>query len=186
MEKIHYTYDDIHDLVARIAKQIAASSFQPQAMVAIGAGGFIPARILRTFLHIPIYTITAAYYDENDQAMDKPRTIQWLDGVEKKLRGKRVLLVDEVDDSRVTLEFCLQKLADDGIDDVGIAVLHHKNKAKKGKLPEHLPAYFSGLNIDDIWICYPWDAPDIHAHNIQAQHGANGTITQERLPETGR
>lgn len=168
MEKIYYSYDEIHQLVENIAQQIINAPFQPEAMVAIGAGGFIPARILRTYLNIPIYTISAAYYDEKDQPMDRPRIIQWLDGMEKKLAGKCILLVDEVDDSRVTLEFCLQQLAKDNICNVGIAVLHHKDKVKKGRLPENLPAYFSGLNVQDIWICYPWDARDIKAHNAQA------------------
>ena len=36
-------------------------------MIAIGGGGFIPARMLRCFLEIPIYAVTTAYYDSDNE-----------------------------------------------------------------------------------------------------------------------
>ena len=36
-------------------------------MIAIGGGGFIPARMLRCFLEIPIYAVTTAYYDNDHE-----------------------------------------------------------------------------------------------------------------------
>jgi len=77
-------------------------------MVAIGGGGFIPARMLRTFVKIPIITVSLELYDdETNTRRERPTKLQWFDavsGVGDRLKGKRVLIVDEVDDSRTTLQ----------------------------------------------------------------------------------
>jgi hypothetical protein len=91
-------------------------AFNPNVMIAIGGGGYVPARILRTFLkqpeakNIPIVAIGLSLYEdipqhdgpEEEAGLEVIRT-QWLDfstiGVQD-LIGKRVLIVDEVDDTR--------------------------------------------------------------------------------------
>ena len=93
-----------------------------------------------------------------------PEKIQWIDEVEKKLRGKKVLLVDEVDDSRITLEYCLRELLSDEPAEIAVAVLHNKDKEKRGEIPAEITRYFAGEELPDKWICYPWDAEDIDSH----------------------
>ena len=171
-EKIWYTYDEIHQAIRQLAQKIQASGTRYDAMIAIGGGGFIPARILRSFLNIPIYAITTAYYcnDQGHTTRDSVQKVQWLDPVPDALKGKNVLVVDEVDDSRVTMEFCLTELQKEDFGTVGVTVLHEKIKAKVGKIPEGIP-YFSGLTVEDWWINYPWDALDIDEHNRLAAEG---------------
>lgn len=171
--KIWYTYDDIHRVIKNLAEKVQTSGVKYDAMIAIGGGGFIPARILRCFLDIPIYAVTTAYYDSDDEGKttDEVKKIQWIDPVPEPLRGKNVLVVDEVDDSRVTLEFVLNELSKENFETVGVAVLHEKIKAKAGQLPQGIP-YFSGITVEDWWINYPWDAEDIDEHNRLAAQGA--------------
>lgn len=170
-EKIWYTYEDIHRVVRDLAQKVLAGGIRYDAMIAVGGGGFIPARILRTYLDIPIYAVTTAYYrkdaESSSAVLAEISKIQWLDPLPEGLRGKNVLVVDEVDDSRVTLEYCLKELQKEAFGTVGVAVLHEKIKPKKGTLPEGIP-YFSGLVTEDSWINYPWDAEDIGAYNAQA------------------
>ena len=52
-----------------------------------------------------------------------------------------------------------------------MAVLHNKKKEKKGTLPPEVRRYFAGEELDDKWICYPWDAQDITAHEKIARSG---------------
>ncbi|MDA8411388.1 MAG: phosphoribosyltransferase family protein, partial [Treponema sp.] len=125
---------------------------------------FIPARILRTYIKKPILAVGVAYYDTEDRPTDTPRTLQWIEEAERKLAGKRILLVDEVDDSRVTLEYCVKELLRHGPAEVAVAVLHNKDKEKRGALPSEVKHYFAGRTLDDLWIVYPWDASDIRAH----------------------
>ena len=97
-------------------------------MIAIGGGGYVPARILRSFLkrpgspNIPIQAIGLSLYetlttsDPVEQPGTKVTRTQWLDlsSLEmSNLIGKNVLIVDEVDDTRTTLEYAVRELEKD-------------------------------------------------------------------------
>ena len=164
-DKLYLTYNTIHNTVKRLAGEIIESGYEPDLIVAIGTGGFIPARILKTFLPRPILTVGIRYYDDNNVPMAAPRKIQWIDEVEKKLEGRKILLVDEVDDSRVTLEYCLRELLRHAPSEIAVAVLHNKRKEKRGSLPAQVNRYFCGEEYDDRWIVYPWDADNIDEHD---------------------
>ncbi len=168
IEKQYLTYDQIHRTVKKLSEEIISEGFDPDVIVAIGTGGFIPARILKTFINRPIFTVGLSYYDENNQPKESPEKIQWIDEVETKLKGKKVLLVDEVDDSRTTLEYCLRELLRHEPREIAVAVLHNKNKEKRGVIPEEVSMYFAGETLEDNWICYPWDAQDIDEQNRNA------------------
>jgi hypoxanthine phosphoribosyltransferase len=169
--KYFLSYEHVHRAVQALADRIRQSGFTADLIVAIGSGGFIPARILKTYLQVPILTVGISYYGPDHVPSASPRTIQWIDEVEQKLAGRRVLLVDEVDDSRVTLEYCLRELLRHAPAEIAVAVLHNKRKEKKGALPADVRRYFAAEELDDRWICYPWDAHDIHAHERIARSG---------------
>jgi len=168
-ERYYLSYGQIHETVRLLARRIEAAGFDPDVIVAIGTGGFIPARILKTFINRPVYAVGISYYGLDNIPKATPQTIQWIDEVERKLAGKRVLLVDEVDDSRVTLEYCLKELLSHGPKEIAVVVLHNKNKEKRGSLPEGVRHYFVGREMEDRWICYPWDAEDIAAHEERSR-----------------
>jgi hypoxanthine phosphoribosyltransferase len=169
--KYFLSYEHIHLSVQALAARIVSSGFDPDLIVAIGTGGYIPARILKTYMKKPILTVGISYYGPDNKPAASPRTIQWIDEVEKKLAGKKVLLVDEVDDSRVTLEYCLRELLCHKPSEIAVAVLHNKKKEKRGKIPPEVRRYFAGEELDDKWICYPWDAKDIATHEKISRSG---------------
>lgn len=105
-------------------------------MIAIGGGGYVPARMLRSFLkrsgspNIPIQAIGLSLYEELpastsgtstpgdvEQLGTKVTRTQWLDlsslGEMSNLIGKSILIVDEVDDTRTTLEYAVKELEKD-------------------------------------------------------------------------
>ena len=187
-----------------------------ELIIAIGGGGYIPARILRTFLkqqardatgkeltrNIPIQAIGLTLYESaglagSDADVEVPGTkvtrTQWLDlsalGEMENLVGKRVLIVDEVDDTRRTLDYAVKELEKDveaarqrmGGGDVpktqfSIFVLHNKDKPKVGTLPDDMIAnrYFSARTVGEEWINYPWEADDIEEHDrLALEHGSD-------------
>ena len=99
------------------------------------------------------------------------------------LIGKNVLIVDEVDDTRTTLEYAVRELEKDvetarqqqGSPEktrFSIFVLHNKDKTKKGHLPEDMideNRYLAAVTVPDVWICYPWEATDIDEHDALAK-----------------
>ena len=119
---MYISYNNIHQLCQEIAPKI--KDFKPDLIIAIGGGGFIPARMLRTFLKEPgqpnvrIMAIILSLYEEveNADGIEKPGTqvvrTQWIDYHQSKidLVGKNVLIIDEVDDTRTTLHYAVSEL----------------------------------------------------------------------------
>ena len=145
--RIYLTYNEIHRTVRHLAELVRLDSYEPDVIVAIGAGGFIPARILRSFLGKPILTVGIAFYDMENRPTEWPRKIQWIDEVEQKLEGKKILLVDEVDDSRTTLEYCLRELQRHLPAEIAVAVLHNKKKKKRGRIPIEVTRYYDSVDL---------------------------------------
>ncbi|CAH0030120.1 unnamed protein product [Clonostachys rhizophaga] len=203
VKKIYVTYNDVHKLCKESAEKLLAD-FQPHLMVAIGGGGYVPARILRSFLkkpgspNIPIQAIGLSLYEAlgNDTQVEtlgtKVTRTQWLDlsslGEMENLIGKRVLIVDEVDDTRTTLEYAVKELEKDvelarerlggnqPKAEFSIFVLHNKDKQKKGVLPHDMVAagrYLAARTVGDEWICYPWEAIDIEEHDRLAKENGD-------------
>ena len=117
----------VHKLCQASAERIL-NDFQPNLMIAIGGGGYVPARILRSFLkrtgspNIPIQAIGLSLYESlpNSGPIEAPGTkvtrTQWLDLSSLEMAdlvGKNILIVDEVDDTRTTLEYAVRELEKD-------------------------------------------------------------------------
>ncbi|EZF36290.1 xanthine phosphoribosyltransferase [Trichophyton mentagrophytes] len=198
VEKVYVTYNQVHKLCQASAGRIL-EEFRPNLMIAIGGGGYVPARMLRSFLkkkdspNIPIQAIGLSLYedlgrgDPEEVPGTKVTRTQWLDlsSLEMaNLIGKNVLIVDEVDDTRTTLEYAVRELEKDvelAQKQLGrqgekttfsIFVLHNKDKPKKGQLPPEMLAenrYLAAVTSGDVWICYPWEATDIDEHDRLAQ-----------------
>lgn len=187
------TYNDIHNLI-RSATPNIASHFNPDLLVAIGGGGFFPARVMRTFLReitdnkaLQIQAIGLSLYEPvpgstSEQIGNEVIRTQWLGpDAGKMLVGKRILIVDEVDDTRKTLGYALSELKKDIEEELAtrpesererlgaatkfaIFVVHNKLKEKLAHLPPDT-AYYSGADVADIWLDYPWEAVDIEEHD---------------------
>ncbi|CAK9783052.1 unnamed protein product [Cutaneotrichosporon oleaginosum] len=200
---LRLSYNDIHNAIARTAPRIM-SEFSPDLFIAIGGGGFIPARILRTFCkvtmegkkrNIPIQAVGLTLYESlggiEEVAGQEVVRVQWIDfstlGSKLKhggLLGRRILIVDEVDDTRTTLVYTIKEMQKDinkhleAIEDVtererlraetklGIFVVHNKLKPKAGEIPADV-AYFSAVDTPDVWLAYPWECEtDIEEHDM--------------------
>lgn len=167
-DKLYFTYQQIHKLVQKLVLDINSAGYSFDVIVAIGTGGFIPARIFKTYINRPILTVGIQYYDEHNNPSESPKKIQWIDEVERKLKGKKILLVDEIDDSRTTLVFCLNELLQHHPDQVAIAVIHNKLKIKNADFPKKI-LYFCGSDVENKWVVYPWSAADIDEHDRLAE-----------------
>ncbi|MCJ1410801.1 hypoxanthine-guanine phosphoribosyltransferase [Ptychographa xylographoides] len=198
VQKVYVTYNQIHKLCQASAERIL-NDFKPNLMIAIGGGGYVPARILRSFLkrpgtpNIPIQAIGLSLYENlgSDDQVEEPGTkvtrTQWLDLSSlqmSNLVGKNILIVDEVDDTRTTLEYAVKELEKDvetarkqlGGDapktNFSIFVVHNKDKPKRGHLPIDMvkqDRYLAAQTVGDVWICYPWEATDIDEHDKLAE-----------------
>jgi len=200
-ERFYVTYNDVHKL-CQISAQKILDEFKPELIIAIGGGGYIPARILRSFLkqpngkNISIQAIGLSLYENlgsggpEEQPGHEVVRLQWLDFSSEavnNLIGKSILIVDEVDDTRTTLQYAIQELQKDVEEQsrrlgrsektkFSIFVLHNKIKEKRGTLPDDI-GYLSGKDIHDHWIVYPWESPDIDEQDkLAAEQKAAGRL----------
>ncbi|ETW79120.1 hypothetical protein HETIRDRAFT_387410 [Heterobasidion irregulare TC 32-1] len=193
-EHFRTTYNDVHNLIKNAAPKIA--EFKPDLFIAIGTSGFFPARVLRTFLknpdtqrNIPIYAIGLSLYESlpgttAEQIGNEVIRTQWL-GPEsgRVLLGRRALIIDEIDDSRKTLQYAIEELKKDVERELltlpepereaartqfAVFVVHNKLKPKLGAIPDDVP-YYAGDEVDDLWLDYPWEASDIEEHDKLAK-----------------
>lgn len=162
VKKRYVTHDDVHKIIRRIAETSQMKEYNPDALIAIGGGGFPPARILRAYVNVPIYTVSVKSYDDTtDEQLDKIIVSQWLD---RKLNKKRLLVVDEVDDTGATLSYVVNRLYSEGYENIATFVVHNKMKEKRYSFDKSIKQ-FAGETIGNDWIVYPWDAVDIDEHN---------------------
>lgn len=201
-EKLYISYNIVHKLCKKAAEDIKQKGTRVDLIIAIGGGGFIPARILRSFLkdgkgNIPIQAIGLSLYEDmgntgEDKIGKEVIRTQWLDlgnlsNHLDTLIGKNVIIVDEVDDTRTTLHYAVTELQNDvaklekelGLETSTkflVFVLHNKNKPKKADLPSNIMdtgRYIVGQEVEDAWIAYPWDAADIDEHTELAKKQGN-------------
>ena len=158
IEKITFTYDFIQERCNDNYSKIK-SEFNPDVILSIGGGGLIPTRMLRKNIDLPIYVVTLSTYDENNNPIDTPRDIQWMDFSE--LKDKRILIVDEVDDTRKTLMYLVDKLVNkEGLnrDNLGVFVIHNKLKEKyESNKGLDVSFYLACDDVAGVWIVYPWE-----------------------------
>lgn len=190
-KRMYCTYDSVHSAIATSFDTLHAGGWsKPDYLLAIAGGGLIPARILRSILRnasksgcATIKVIGLELYDDDLDGKERETGVvrtQWLETEETKLVGKRILIVDEVDDSRQTLAYAVRELKSDikkqeealraaGQEvpetQLAVFVIHNKEKPKKGSLPEDVHEFVAQKVEGDPWIVYPWDAYDIHEHN---------------------
>ena len=168
---IYFSYNEIHKLIKSGCEKLPSDI---DYILAIAGGGLIPARIMRRYTGLEILVVSMKLYDSNDEiSSSKPKTLQWLDEKTKKLiKGKHILIVDEVDDSRLTLEHCVEKVRELNPRKVTAFVVHSKKREKKGVLK----------NVDLIaaqvtpnkWLNYPWETDDIDEHTKLADEQKRG------------
>lgn len=153
MEKVYYSYDSIHNIINN--KAAILKEYDPDIIVAIGGGGLIPARIIRSYIDKPVLVVTISSYDDENMK-DELSIVQWINN---NFENKRILLVDEIDDTGRTLAFCVNKLKEvNKANNICVFVIHNKQKTKDVNYNEIKElTYFSGENIDDKWIVYPWE-----------------------------
>ena len=141
------TWDELDRLVGILAERLAGQAFD--VMLAITRGGMVPAGMLAYRLKLRDILVAAVeYYDDSGRPGPHPTFFQF--PADPLLRGKRVLVVDEVWDSGTTIMAVIDRIQQAG----GVpttAVLHYKpgNTVVESK-PDHF------VSETAAWILYPW------------------------------
>ena len=148
--RINVTWDDLDHLVAELAERLAAGP-EPDVVLAISRGGLVPAGMLGYRLGWRDMLLAAVVvYDDEQGFRGEAEFLQFPS--DDQIRGKRVLVIDEVWDSGTTIAAVSERIRAAGGEPV-TAVLHYKpGRSRVGLVPDH---YIVETND---WVLYPFKA----------------------------
>ena len=134
-------------LCRKLAHKIQDSGFNPDIVICIARGGYIPARLICDYLNI--YNLTSIRI-KHYTGSDKSETARLLEPLSIDIQGMNVLLLDDIDDTSDTLQLAQDYLKGLNPKEIKVAVLHHKISSTL------TPDFFAQKIIRWRWITYPW------------------------------
>ena len=118
------SWDEIYEMCLDLASMIKSSGFEPDLIVGIARGGWVPARLLSDFLDNPnITSIKVEFYLDIGKTKNEPTITQ---DIQVSVNGKRVLLVDDVADTGKSLMLVKNHLKNMGASEIRIACIYFK------------------------------------------------------------
>jgi hypoxanthine phosphoribosyltransferase len=142
------SWSRIERLARDLAHAIRASGFQPDLIVAIARGGYVPARLLADALGVTALTgLRIVHYTAGARRQRRARLVEPL---RIAVTGQRVLVVDDVADTGDTYVVAMQHIARRQPAVVRSAALHYKVGAR------FVPDYYAARLTAWRWINYPW------------------------------
>jgi hypoxanthine phosphoribosyltransferase len=146
VERDLVTWDALEVLVKQLARQVGGGH---DVLLAITRGGLVPAGMLAYLLgYRDILVAAVAFYDDRGKPGDQPAFLQF--PADPLLRGKRVLIIDEVWDTGTTIDAVVERVRLAGGDPT-TAVLHYKPaRSKVRSVPDH------HVVSTDAWVVYPF------------------------------
>lgn len=178
-----------YELAREVARQIRDAGIDIDTIVAIGRGGYMPARLLSDMLDI--FDLTG-FKIEHYKGSQKSRRAVVKYPLAAPVSEKHILLVDDVSDTGDTFNAAIKHVQSLGNPaNIHTAVLHHKLVSR------FVPDFYAEKVEQWRWIIYPWalnedlsnlisamqprsDSPEHIAQYLFENHGIHATAQQIR------
>lgn len=160
----------LHEIIVR-------SGYEPNLIVAVARGGWIPARLLLDFRSTKdVANIKIEGYTEINQQQVDPIISQPL-GIS--VEGKTLLVVDDIADSGKSLKLAIEHLKEAGAAVVKTATLYHKPWSIV--TPDYL------VRQTDVWVVFPWEFIEFSRkqHELMSKEGKNSREIADFLKSVG-
>jgi hypoxanthine phosphoribosyltransferase len=151
------TWERIYELLLDLASRIRSADFKPDVIVGVSRGGWAPARIMSDLLENPeMANVKAEFYQGIAETKGEPSITQ---PVSVSVKGKKVLVVDDVADTGKSLALVREHLKEQGAADVKIAAIYYK--------PWSIvtPDWFERKT--SRWIIFPWERKETVRHILE-------------------
>lgn len=143
------TWDGFGVATRELSRQIVSEGFAPEVVVAIARGGLLPAGAIAYGLGAKnCGALNVEFYTGIGTVLDNPEVLPPMLDVAY-LRGRRVLLVDDVADSGRTLQLAVELLRGEGADVRSVTIY-----TKPSTVIEPDFAW----KATGQWIDFPWSA----------------------------
>ena len=162
------SWEVFHGLCKGLA--LAAADFAPEMILAVGPGGYYPGTLLAHLLRAEITPVRLSRRVNDVVTHKRPK---WLVKPPKSIKGKRVLVVDEICDTGETLGKVAKRANKLGAAEVRTAVLYaHTHSAA---IPDYI-----GL-ISDALLMNPWDREIVSGRGLVVHPEYLGALEQQGL-----
>ena len=138
------SWEDFHGICKALA--LAVFRFQPEIILAIGRGGFYPGTLLAHIHQVEIYPVRVSRRVNDVVQFESP---QWLLEPPALVRGRRLLIVDEICGSGETITMVKEKAISLGAEEIKSAVMYAHTWGVS--IPDYI-----GI-ITDSLLLNPWD-----------------------------
>jgi hypothetical protein len=129
------------------AQKIQKQQYQPDIIIAIAKGGVIPAQILSDLIETTQpSTIQIEFYQNIVQPKSEPTLKKPLS---TSIKGKKILLVDDISDTGKTLKFAQTYLQEQGTTEIRTATLYFKSQSITK------PDFYEKKTNN--WVIFPWE-----------------------------
>lgn len=161
MKKIYYSWQDVESQTQEILRQLQRDAWQPDYVVGLTRGGLVPANLISQYLEVPMETLKVSLRDDNSQ----PESNLWM--AEDAFNAKKILIVDDINDSGATLNWIKRDWQDSCFPsdhrwnqvwsgNVRVAVLID-NESSASELIADYSAVDLNKAKEDSWIVFPWE-----------------------------
>ena len=176
MKKTLVSWTDVENQTQEILRQLHQDQWRPDYVVGLTRGGLTPANLISQYLGCRMYSLDVSLRDAVDGM--SPESNLWMaedafgysahDPVASGDGRKRILIVDDINDSGATLDWIKQDWQSSclpydprWIDEiwghnVRVAVLYD-NEVSKTQIDINYSAVTINKAVDDVWIEFPWE-----------------------------
>ena len=166
-------WDEIYEMLLGLASRIKKSGFQPDLIVGVSRGGWVPGRILSDLLaNAHTANVKIEFYVGIGKTTHRPIVTQ---PISEEISNKRVLVVDDVADTGESLLVALEHVRERGAGEMRTVTVYYKPHSK------FKPDFFA--ETTSHWIIFPWERLEATLLLIQEakSRGESRDITRETL-----
>lgn len=134
------------------SEEIRTAGYRPEVVIGVARGGWYLARVLcDLFLLKDLLSVKVEHWGLTATITGDARLKCGLDvNALELVRGKRVLIADDVTDTGDSLRLIAAYLESSGANEVKTVTMHHKTTSS------YVPDFYGELMTEWTWIVYPW------------------------------
>ena len=171
------SWNEIYEMLLSLADKIKHDKFEPDILVGVCRGGWIPACILSDMLQkTQLASVKVEFYTGIAKTKCEPIITQ---PVSAPVDGKKVLVIDDIIDTGKSIDMVKRHIRELKAKEVKIATLYRKPWSKTA------PDYYE--KETDKWVIFPWEIKET-VISLTKEYLENGKSIEEakrKLIETG-
>jgi len=171
------SWEQIYEELLHLANRIRENNFKADVIVSVSRGGWPPARVISDLLENPeLASVRAEFYSGIAKTEDAAVITQ---PVSTSVKGKKVLIVDEVADTGKSLRLVKLHLKEHGAAEVKIMTIYYKPWSIV------VPDWYA--KETNRWIVFPWERKETVRQVLEEYKNLGKSVNEaaEKLVRSG-